>query len=186
MDTLLRGIATVVVLGAAAFTAQAATIDFSGSQGFNGNPLVLPNATINNLSGGTVLAGTGASSQADGFCFLRAGSCESDGEITFSSAVTNLTFDVDGADAGDSVMISAFNGVTLLGSISATMNGLLDFSGFGSITRLFFDDSSTSAGVGYSTFSFDTSTNGVPAPGTMPLIGLGIAGLAWVRRRRST
>lgn len=164
---------------------QAATLDFTGISGNQGNTLALSNATINHPTG-NILAGTGAASQVDGFCFLGSG-CAADGEIIFNNAIENLFFDVDGAQNGDSVLISAFdNSNALLGSILATSNGRLDFSAFGSITRLFFDDSSTSAGVGYSTFSFDYSNNlsPVPVPAAAWLFGSALLGFAGYRRKK--
>ncbi|MEX1147730.1 MAG: PEP-CTERM sorting domain-containing protein [Sphingomonadales bacterium] len=165
--------------------AAAATIDFSGVQGSNTSPLVLPEATLTNLTGTTVLVGPSAANQTDGFCFISFG-CAADGEISFSTAVMNLSFDVDGWDSSDFVEISAFNGGSLLGSLDATADGNLDFSAFGTITRLFFDDNSTGAGVGYSTFLFDLAdTQAIPAPGALGLLGLGLVGLGLARRRKA-
>lgn len=181
----LTALAMVAILAASG--ASATTLDFSSVQGNNIDTVSVPGATINHAdSGGTILVGPSAAGQADGFCFLElnAFSCEADGELIFDSAVTNLTFDIDGASAGDSVEISAYNGVSLLGSQTFTANGVADFSAFGAITRLFFDDSSTAAGVGYSTITFDGSAPIVPLPASLPLLLAGFGVLA-LRRRSS-
>lgn len=171
--------------------ANAATIDFSGVQGDNPSPLVLPEVTISNTSGGSILVGAGAAGEADGFCLL-AGGCDQDGEMLFSSPVSNLSFDIDGWGSGDFVEISAFNGPSLVGTLNAIANGNLDFSSFGTITRLVFDDSSTASGVGYSTFQFDMAA-AVPPAQSVPsssissrllliLALLGLGGVAITRR----
>ncbi|MBP6725523.1 MAG: hypothetical protein KA137_11815 [Halioglobus sp.] len=169
--------------------ANAATIDFSGVQGSNPSPLVLPEATF--TSAFPILVGPGAASQADGFCF-QPGSCAGDGEILFSTVVSNLSFDVDGWQTGDFVEIRAYNGPNLVGTLNATANSNLDFSSFGAITRLVFDDSSTASGVGYSTFLFDAGAAPPPTPGsaapipTMSAYGLVVTmlGLLLVASRR--
>ena len=99
--------------------------------------------------------------------------------------VSNLTFDIDLAQSGDSVEISAYNGASLLASLTFTVNGLADFSSYGNITRLFFDDSSSAFGVGYSTFTYDAGEAAVPVPAALPLLaaGIGALGIAGYRRR---
>jgi hypothetical protein len=179
----LRSCVAAALVAAAPSLAGAATLDFSGVQGLQASPLVLSNATLTNLTAAQIIVGPGAAGEADGFCFIAAGSCEADGEILFSSAVTNLTFDIDGADFGDNVEISAFNGATLVGSQVFTTNAMVDFSAFGAITRLLFDDSSTAAGFGYSTFSFNQGEVVVPAPAAMSLFLFGLAGLGVALRR---
>jgi hypothetical protein len=174
-------VAAFALSAAVSMPAGAVTIDFSGVQGSQPSPLVLPEATITNLTGTTVLVGPGAAGQTDGFCFLNGSNCDADGEMLFSSAVMNLSFDVDGWGTGDFVAISAFDGMTLLGTLNATANGNLDFSAFGTITKLSFDDSSSSAGVGYSTFLYDVA---VPESGTLGMLALGLAGLGCAARRR--
>jgi hypothetical protein len=183
MSYIVKSAAFAVALAAA--PVSAATLDFSGVQDVIAPQVVLSNATITNTSGGNVFVGSGAAGSSDGFCFLSPSfNCENDGEIVFSSAVTALTFDIDGADRGDSVEITAFLGATSLGSLTFTANGVADFSSFGSIDRLVFDDSSTAAGVGYSTFSFNAPTGVVPLPAAAPLLLGGLAALGLAARRR--
>ena len=181
LTSWIGGAAVALVVGGIQ-PAAAATLDFTGLAGNQGASLSLSNATINAFDGGTVLVGVGAANQADGFCFLSSG-CETDGEILFDNPISNLSFDVDVASAGDNVEISAFNGGALLGSLTATSNGNLDFSGFGTLTRLFFDDSSTASGVGYSTFEFDDASATIPLPASLPLLLGGIGLLGLFRRR---
>ncbi len=188
MQTIIVKILAAGLL-AVSMGANAATIDFSGVQGSNTSPLVLPEATITSTV--NILVGPGAASQADGFCF-QPGSCDGDGEILFSTVVSNLSFDIDGWDPGDFVEINAYNGPNLVGTLNATANGNLDFSGFGAITRLVFNDSSTGAGVGYSTFLFDAGAVPPPTPGsaapipTMSAYGLAVTmlGVLLVASRR--
>jgi len=163
--------------------AQGGTIDFSTVQGSHGNPLVLPEATLTNLTGTQLLVGIGCASQADGFCFLGTGAA-ADGRIDFSSLVADLSFDIDGWQQGDFVAITAFNGTNSLGTLNAVSNGRLDFSAFGSITSLHFDDNSTSNGVGYSTFFFNAANNNqVPEPGGLALTSLALLGAMGAGRR---
>ena len=70
------------------------------------------------------------------------------------------------------------------------MGGIVDFSGFESVTGLLFDDNSTSLGAVYLNFSFDPASDGVDDPSTVPLPAGGLLLLtalgaaAGLRRRR--
>jgi len=186
MNKMFHALRTIALCAAAlgtAVAAQAGTINFTGMSGSYGAPLVLPEATLTNLTGSTLYIGTGCAGQADGFCFIGSGAA-ADGRIDFTSTVYNLSFDADGWQQGDFVVVTAFNGSTSLGSLNVTGNMALDFSGFGAITRLAFDDSSTAAGVGYSTFSFDTTGGQLPEPGVLSLAGLALLGAGAARRRK--
>ncbi|WP_424967613.1 hypothetical protein [Dinoroseobacter sp. S375] len=174
----MKALTTLVILGMTATAASAASLDFSGVQGTNVGSFSVPGATVTQESGGNLLVGTFCAGQVDGFCFVSPfGSAAAGGTMDFTSAVTNLTFDIDGWNPGDSVTITAFDDLVALGSSTFTANGVVDFTGFASITSLLFvDNASAAAGVGYSTFEFDladTAPIPLPAGGLLLLTALG-------------
>ena len=170
--------------------AWADTLDFSPYSGPVPGILDLGNAVVVNENPANALwVGVFAPSVTDGFCFLDGafgGNCNAGGEILFDFAVSNLTFNIDGAELGDSVSITAFNGALSLATFNYTANQTVnDFAAYGPITRLLFVDSSTNAGVAYSTFDFRTTNQpaNVPVPAAAPLLVAGLAGFGLLRRR---
>lgn len=175
------GAAAIAVVSAA--SAEAATITVSGfGIGFFGSTVaVAPEATITSF--GVDLYFGGAYGPPGSFCAVGVG-CAADMDITFVGAVSNLSFDVGGHNPGDFVALSVFGlGNSLLGSVNITGNAVgFDLSGFGTITRLFFDDSSSGAGFGYDNFAFTVAA--VPLPAGLPLMVGGIGALVAVSRRK--
>lgn len=118
-------------------------------------------------------------------------SCAADMQISFKTAVSNLSLQTFGHDDGDSVTISAYAGNTMLGTPQVvTSNTVVDFSSLSGVTKLVFDDQSTGAdgGAGYAfgKFSFTPLTSPVPEPATGVLTLLGAAALGlFVRRRQA-
>ena len=198
MNKIFNLSVSLLVIGlATSSTISAATIDFTGIEDSFGPTLTLPEATIINTSPKPsssvfdrqiINTGVGAAGEADGFCFFSRSDfgrgCENDGEILFTNTVSNLSFDTDAYNSGDSVEISAYNGITFLTSVIITDNQRVDLSGAGDITKLVFDDSSNAFGFGYSTFSYTTSSVPVPVPASAWLFGSGLLGLVGVTRRK--
>ena len=166
------------------FGASAATLSVSTLPiGFYGaTTAVVPEATLTSF--GNDFYFNGAYNDPGSFCAISFGSCDADLQISFVGSVTNLMFDVGGWNDGDLVTLNIFGATNaLLGSISITSDLIgLNLTSFGPITRLFFDDSSTGAGVGYANFSF-TQVASVPLPATLPLLA-GALGAAFVARRK--
>ncbi|MES9956198.1 MAG: PEP-CTERM sorting domain-containing protein [Sedimenticola sp.] len=168
--------------------AQASTLDFTevGATGIVSQTVInLSNATLTSYGDDMYIGAPGVFGETNNLGIVCAspvgsGNCEEDLQIDFLTVVTDLMFESFGVSAGDSVTVSAYLGASLLGSTVVTTQTTVDFSGFGSIDRLFFADSSTAAGIGWGDFSFNTS---VPEPTTLALMGLGLAGIGWKRRK---
>lgn len=177
-------------------SASAATLNFESlSYGNTGSPSAsLPEALISGT--GTILytneyfVGQGGS-VCSAFTTPDSTSCTGDLEITFTTAVNQLSLRAIGVDGGDSVTILAYAGSSLLGSqvVSAPQDAepdpqqevVLDFSAFSGVTKLSFEDQSTGSGLAYGKFSF---TSPVPEPATGLLTLLGVAALGQFARRR--
>lgn len=108
--------------------------------------------------------------------------CAADMQISFKTAVSSLSFQTFGHDAGDSVTISAYAGSSLLDSQAVAADKVVDFSALSGVTRLVFDDQSQGSGYAFGRFSFTASP--VPEPSTWLLMMLGVAALGPFARRR--
>ena len=181
-------------------SASAATLNFESlSSGNLGSPSAsLPQAQVSGT--GTVLylneyfLGQGGS-VCSAYTTQDSTTCTGDLQITFTSAVSQLSLHAIGFDAGDSVTISAYAGSSLLGSLQfATPPGvdtdpdpvLVDFSAYSGVTKLVFDDQSSGSGLAYGKFSFTPSVSPVPEPATGLMMLLGVAAIGrFVRRRQA-
>lgn len=179
-------------------SASAETLNFESlSFGNIGSPSAsLPEALISGT--GTILytneyfVGQGGS-VCSAFTTPDSTSCTGNLQITFTTAVNQLSLRAIGVDGGDSVTISAYAGSSLLGSqvVAAPQDAepdprqevVVDFSAFSGVTKLSFEDQSTGAGLAYGKFSF-TPTSPVPEPATWLLTLLGVAALGQLARRR--
>ena len=168
--------------------AQAATFDFETlPPGDVGGVVVLPEGTFTSANSLFNLSSFYFPGAGGSICAFDAAAfnCQVDMVLDFSSAVTGLMFESVGFNGGDFSTISAYDGATFLGSISGFADALLDFSSFGSITQLVFDDSSTGAGYGYGAFKFDQGLPEVPVPAALPLLLTALGGLGIMTRRRA-
>lgn len=182
-------------------SASADTLNFEslGSGNLGSASAILPGAQITGT--GTVLyvneyfAGNGGS-VCSAFTTSSSTSCTGDLQITFTTAVNQLSLRAIGLDEGDSVTISAYAGSSLLGSrlVAAPQDAepdpqqevVVDFSAFSGVTKLVFDDQSTGSGLAYGKFSFTPVTSPVPEPATGLMLLLGAATLGTFVRRRHT
>jgi hypothetical protein len=193
---ILGALALVTVAGT---QVKAATLDFTevGQDGLVPQTVIsLSNATITSF-GDDIYVGSpsffGASNGLGIICASPAGSgnCEEDMQIDFADDVTNLSFGSFGVSTGDEVDVTAFLDGVALGNVTVTSETLVDFSAFGAIDSLFFADNSTSAGIGWGDFSFDSGPvvtppiAAVPLPAGLPLLGIALLGLGLRTRRNA-
>lgn len=196
--THFRAATILLSTALACASASAASLNFESlSSGNTGSASAsLPEAQISGT--GTVLytneyfAGNGGSI-CSAFTTPVSTSCTGDLQITFTTAVSQLSLQAIGFDAGDSVTISAYAGSSLLRSLQfATPLDvdtdpnpvLVDFSAFSGVTKLVIDDESTGSGLAYGQFSFTPLTSPVPEPATGLMMVLGVAALGLFAGRR--
>ncbi len=111
--------------------------------------------------------------------------------VDFLNPASLLTFLFTGDDFAGIVgtaLISDTNGLlsimTLVGDADPFTSHLVDFSAYSGITRLeviLTDEEYRLEGLGYDDFNFST----VPEPATLALLGLGLAGIGFSRKKKS-
>ncbi|WP_424969924.1 VPLPA-CTERM sorting domain-containing protein [Dinoroseobacter sp. S76] len=184
LKPLLTASALTLALGASA--ASAGSLDFTtlGSGTVNGSTALLPEAT---LTSGADAFFVGANS-TNSICALStsAFNCANDLTVEFSSAVANLSFNVEGWQSGDRIDVTLFDAMSnALETTTILANGVVSFSSTG-VTSIFLDDSSTAFGVSYADWTFDDATSPIPLPAGLPLLLTTLGGLGLVARRRKS
>jgi len=136
--------------------------------------------------------------------FICGTGCITDTFVEFTNPVSNLTFWAIQVDATGKVAefrvfvnnalaatIDFFGPGTNIGGTGAggARDEFVDLSLFSGITRLeivnILNDPTRENGIGWDQFSFDVGGTTVPEPGSLALLGLGLAGLGLSRRRKA-
>lgn len=118
--------------------------------------------------------------------------CDQETILTFSSLVTGLTFwqvgdNSSGVVALVDVFVSGlFNAtVDILGFDDFLTPDLVDLSAFSNVSSIRIYNVIDPGGLGWDNFEFFPEVVvSVPEPGTLALLGLGLAGIALARRKR--
>lgn len=189
---LVTRLSMAAALSVAGMAAHAATLDFTEltESGLIATTMIdLSNATITSSGGGFFVAAPGpfgGQSESSVICATPVGgiNCEEDMQIDFDFDVENLSFSSVGAGSNDSVEVTAFLDGAEVGSTTVTSDTTIDLAAFGVIDSLFFDDSSSDAGIAFNLFSFEAAGTIAPVPvqaSGLLLLATGLGFLAWRR-----
>lgn len=100
---------------------------------------------------------------------------------TFVAQITNIQFSTSETITGLSLITNDLTTPTFIPTLTFTANSVV----------INYDNGSFNAGGGFdftggtATFQLQTSLTSVPEPGSLALLGLGVSGLAFVRRRKA-
>jgi PEP-CTERM motif len=104
--------------------------------------------------------------------------------ITFSGPATGFSAAFAGVTTPADVVLFAYNGGTLVGTVAGTSTGQFTLSYAGTVTSVAIRPGSFNDWVGVDNITYTLSA-AVPEPGTYALMGLGVAALLAYRRRQN-
>lgn len=180
--------ASAAIVGTGAFSSPT-LIDFNGApNGLIGNFYSGLGVSFAHLDGGqSYNTGTGGGSSLTATNFSTEPGFPN-GEATFSSLITRVGFYIT-TNGDDNTTVYVYNGATLVGSETfdtfgagsgGSFAGIEFLSGF---DRIVIDTFGPINGA-FALDDFRFEGSAVPEPGTLAILGLGLAGLAATRRRK--
>lgn len=177
--------ATVAALGLAT-SADAALLDFTTATN-DGTTVTAVGATAVASPGSSMIIGDFAD---NAICAIGGGGCNGVFTLTFDFDVMNVMFDYGFGNAGDIALLSVLDGLGgLIGGLTLNSEAGVasaDLSSFGVFRSIVFDNSSAlGAGYAYGNITYDPAMAPVPLPASMPLMLVGLAGVALLRRKRA-
>jgi hypothetical protein len=111
--------------------------------------------------------------------------CEEELQMYFFPSAIDLMFKSFGTHTRDSVGVSAFLRPALIGNTVVMSDRPIDFTEAGDIDPLLFADPSPEAVIGSGDVSTPAAATTVPEPWTISLLGIGLAGVGFIRSKKT-
>ena len=174
-----------VPIGVGAFSGGATVIDFDGLavDTVLGNQFAGLGATFETIAGTTTIEDSFASPAFSlpnsAFVSIFSGGRQ---DILFSTPVNRIGLDLD-ASIGETLIMDVFGAGGLIEQVTTSTNvAFLGVQTVEDIVRVELRSSTNGFNFFFDNVRFEAAAASVPEPGTLLLLGLGLAGLGFVRR----